>query len=68
MERDQAMALVERHRPAPLWRLLGLWRCAGCRRRWPCLRYRDARSALLCHDRHDVAAVARRLNTRWPTP
>ena len=64
MEHDRAMVIVERHQAAPLWRVLDIWRCVACRRRWPCPRYRDARSSLLRHDRNDVATLARR-NSRW---
>lgn len=66
MERDHAMAIVDRHQPALLWRLLGMWRCAACGRRWPCPRYQDGRASLLCPDRSDVAATIRR-NSRWRT-
>jgi hypothetical protein len=60
------MAIIERHQPVPLWRLLGVRRCGGCARRCPCPDYLTARDALLRHDRQDVAALVRR-NTRWST-
>lgn len=66
MERDRAMAAVERHQPAVLWRLVFHRRCAACRRRWPCPHYLDARSALVGHDRLSLAALVRR-NSRWST-
>lgn len=64
MDRDRAMFLAEQHQPAVLWRLLRLRRCTTCRRRWPCPRYLDARSALVGHDRLSLAALLQR-NSRW---
>ncbi|MEV1285810.1 hypothetical protein [Micromonospora sp. NPDC049679] len=65
MERERAIFMVERHQPSPLWRLLRILRCATCRRRWPCARYLEARTAVLSHDRHDVANLVRRNTRSW---
>nr|MDT0657950.1 hypothetical protein [Micromonospora sp. DSM 115978] len=66
MDRDRAMTDIEQHQPATLWRLIRVRRCGRCRRRWPCVRYLDARYALVTSDRHQVAALIRR-NSRWST-
>ncbi|SDY00778.1 hypothetical protein SAMN05444365_101356 [Micromonospora pattaloongensis] len=65
MERDRAMLIIERHQPSPLWRLLHIVRCVHCRGRWPCPPYLEARTAVLNHDRQDVADLVRR-NNREP--
>lgn len=57
MERDRAMVIVERHQPSVLWWLLRIRRCAYCRHRWPCEQYLRARTALVSHDRQDIAAI-----------
>jgi hypothetical protein len=64
VDRDRAMAAIERHQPATLWRLLLVRRCASCRRAWPCACYLDARYALVASDRTQVAELLRR-NNRW---
>jgi hypothetical protein len=54
MERAEALRRLERHQPHRLLFVLRIVRCAGCRSRWPCVAYIDARSALLSPTRFDV--------------
>jgi len=59
VDRARAMFVIEQHQPSPLWRLLHLVRCGRCRCRGPCAPYLTARTAMLNHDRADVAALVR---------
>jgi hypothetical protein len=68
MERAGDLLLLERHQPYRLLLALRIARCAGCRSRWPCPTYADARSALLSPSRVDLAETLRPDQTRPGQP